>query len=349
MPLPLFVAIGCYTEHMPHVDGQGSGITIAAFDAQSGRLDIRSVVAGPRNPSYLALSPDGTRLYAVEELGAEAAPRTHSYAFDRATGALTLLGTAPSPGSAACHIITDRSGRFLYVSNFVSGDLLCYRLDADGAARNAPQVIARPGDGTARMHYAQEIGDDLVLVCDAGNDRLAAYRKTATGLDPDPVYEISTAPGSFPRHFALLPDGKQIVVAHELAETLGLAQISASSGKLVHVVPALPGDFAGKSSGAAVRLHPRAPVAYMSNRGHDSIFAARIKADGLEPIGQTPSSGQTPRDFALDPSGRWLVAAHQASNDLVVHQVDPETGVIGGKGQHLATGTPVSVLFLQPG
>lgn len=349
MPLPLFVAIGCYTEHMPHVDGQGSGITIAAFDADSGRLELRHVVEGPRNPSYLALSPDGTRLYAVEELGEDAAPRTHSYAFDPATGALTLLGTAPSPGAAACHIITDRSGRFLYVSNFVSGDLLCYRLDADGAARTPPQVIARPGNGTARMHYAQEIPGDLVLVCDAGNDRLAAYRKTADGLDPSPVYEITTAPGSFPRHFALLPGGAQIVVAHELAETLGLAQIAAHEGRLVDVVPALPGAFTGKSSGAAVRLHPRAPVAYMSNRGHDSIFAARIAGDRLEPIGQTPSGGQTPRDFALDPSGRWLLAAHQASNDLVVHAVDPETGVIGGEGQHLATGTPVSVLFLQPG
>lgn len=349
MPLPLFVAIGCYTERMPHVDGQGSGITIAAFDAAAGRLDIRSVVAGPRNPSYLALSPDGTRLYAVEELGAEAAPRTHSYAFDPATGALTLLATAPSPGAAACHIIADRTGRFLYVSNFVSGDLLCYRLDADGAARVAPQVISRPGNGTARMHYAQEIPGDLILVCDAGNDRLAAYRKTEAGLDPNPVYEIATAPGSFPRHFALRPDGERILVAHELAETLGLAAITATSGRLLDVVPALPGDFAGKSSGAAVRLHPHAAVAYMSNRGHDSIFAARLAGDRLEPLGHTPSGGQTPRDFTLDPSGRWLVAAHQASNDLVVHMVDAETGVIGSEGQHLATGTPVSVLFLQPG
>ena len=101
MTSPQFVAIGCYTESMPHVDGKGEGIVIAAFDRQAGRLEVRHVVKGPRNPSYLASSPDGTRLYAVEELGADASPMTHSYALDPATGALDLLATAPSPGAAA--------------------------------------------------------------------------------------------------------------------------------------------------------------------------------------------------------------------------------------------------------
>lgn len=349
MPSSQFVAIGCYTEAMPHVDGKGDGIVIAAFDREAGRLEVRHVVKGPRNPSYLAASPDGTRLYAVEELGADASPMTHTYALDPASGALELLATAPSPGAAACHVVTDRTGRFLYVSNFVSGDLLVYRLDADGAARSAPQVIGRPGNGTARMHYAQEVPGGLVLVCDAGNDAVAAYRKTGEGLATTPDYEIKTAPGSFPRHFALLPDGQRLVVAHELAETLGLARLDAGAGSLLNVIPSLPEDFTGKSTGAAVRLHPNGRVAYMSNRGHESIFAAGIEADRLVPLGWAGSGGQTPRDFDIDPSGRWIIAAHQASNDLVVLAVDPETGMIGDEGQHLTTGTPVSVLFLQPG
>jgi 6-phosphogluconolactonase len=86
----------------------------------------------------------------------------------------------------------------------------------------------------------------------------------------------------------------------------------------------------------------------MSNRVHDSIFAAEIDhgALKLKPIGTWPSGGKIPRDFALDRSGRWLVAAHQNSNDLSVFAVDAGSGELTDTGHRLNTGTPVSVLFL---
>lgn len=347
MPDTALMAIGCYTETMPHVTGKGDGIAIVALDTVHGTLTYRHVVKGPRNPSYLAISNTGDRLYAVEELGEEAGPQTHTYALDRATGEMELLSKVPSPGAAACHIVTDKQGKFLFISNFVSGDLLCYRLDVDGVPEPTPQVIGRPGNGTARMHFAREIADGMVVVCDAGNDRVAGYRLDADGLRPESAFEIAAPAGSFPRHLAMLPGGDAGLVVHELASSLGLIRFGADGGSYGDIVSSLPPGWGGSNTGAAVRVHPNGRFGYMSNRGHDSIFGAAISATGgLSPIGAWASGGTTPRDFTFDPSGRWLIAAHQSSDNLTVFPVNGETGVLGERSHQLTTGTPVSVLFL---
>jgi 6-phosphogluconolactonase len=348
MPDVTLLAIGCYTETMPHVRGAGSGIQIVALDSTTGALSARHVVAGPRNPSYLALSPRGDRLYAVEELDAAAGPQVHTYALDRTTGEMTLLAKTPSPGSAACHIQTSKDGRLLFVSNFVSGDLLSYQLSADGVPEGPAQVIGRPGNGTARVHWAAEAPGGVVLVCDAGNDTIAGYAPGSDGLDPKPLFEIKTAPGSFPRHIALAEGRQTFLVAHELAVTLGIFRLKGNGAEMGDVVPTLPAGTTGNNSGAAVRIHPNGRFGYMSNRVHDSIFGAEIDHEGLKlkPIGIWPSGGKIPRDFALDPSGRWLVAAHQNSSDLSVFSVDAASGALRDTGHRLSTGTPVSVLFL---
>lgn len=348
MPDYTLLAIGCYTETMPHVVGTGRGIEIVALDTDTGALSPRHVVKGPRNPSYLGLSPKGDRLYAVEELDAADGPELHTYALDRATGEMTLLGKIASPGAAACHVQTSRDGKLLFVSNFVSGDLLCYRLSADRVPQGTAQVIGRPGNGKAHVHWAAETADGVVLVCDAGNDTIAAYEPGGDGLNPKPVFEIAEAAGSFPRHIALAEGGPTLLVAHELAITLGILRLV--DGVVTHgdVIPTLPAGTTGNNSGAAVRIHPNGRFGYMSNRGHDSIFAAEIDHEALKlnPIGIWKSGGKIPRDFAIDPSGNWLVAAHQNSNDLCVFAVDPERGGLTDTGHRLNTGTPVSVLFL---
>ncbi|RYE72628.1 MAG: hypothetical protein EOP19_30285, partial [Hyphomicrobiales bacterium] len=218
MPDYTLVAIGCYTETMPHVAGAGKGIEIVALDNATGALQRRSTVAGPRNPSYLAISAKGDRLYAVEELDATNGPQTHTYALDKVTGALTLLAKTASPGTAACHISVSRDGKLLFVSNYVSGDLLCYTLDANGVPAREAQIISRPGHPNG--HFATQTEEGLVLFCDAGNDTIAAYRPGGAGLQPKPEVEITATAKSFPRHLALMPGKSTFLVAGEHAALL---------------------------------------------------------------------------------------------------------------------------------
>ncbi|MEO5882358.1 MAG: beta-propeller fold lactonase family protein, partial [Caldimonas sp.] len=41
-----------------------------------------------------------------------------------------------------------------------------------------------------------------------------------------------------------------------------------------------------------------------------------------------------PRGFAIDPSGRWLLAAGQASHRLRVHAIDAASGVLSDHAEH---------------
>ena len=59
-----------------------------------------------------------------------------------------------------------------------------------------------------------------------------------------------------------------------------------------------------------------------------------------------PTRGQTPRNFAIDPAGKWLIAANQKSNSLAVFSIDQDTGELTSVGPLAQVGTPVCVLFL---
>ena len=89
----------------------------------------------------------------------------------------------------------------------------------------------------------------------------------------------------------------------------------------------LPGDFSGDSLAAAVRVHPDGRHVYVSNRGHDSIATFAIGGDEpLTPLGHVASGGHGPRDLAIDPAGRWLLAANQHSGHLTGFEIDDRTG-----------------------
>ena len=46
--------------------------------------------------------------------------------------------------------------------------------------------------------------------------------------------------------------------------------------------------------------------------------------------GRVPSGGETPRDIAVDPSGRWLLAANQESNNVAAHRLDERYRLAAG-------------------
>jgi 6-phosphogluconolactonase len=65
----------------------------------------------------------------------------------------------------------------------------------------------------------------------------------------------------------------------------------------------------------------------------------------LTPAGHAPTQGKDPRNFALDPTGTWLLAANQRSDTIVAFRRDPDSGALTATGQITATPSPVAVLF----
>jgi 6-phosphogluconolactonase len=66
----------------------------------------------------------------------------------------------------------------------------------------------------------------------------------------------------------------------------------------------------------------------------------------LTKVQVVPTQGNIPRNFVLDPTGKYLIAANQKSNSLVVFSVDPQDGKLKAAGQMLEIPSPVDVLFV---
>jgi 6-phosphogluconolactonase len=69
-------------------------------------------------------------------------------------------------------------------------------------------------------------------------------------------------------------------------------------------------------------------------------------AGALKLVEYEPTRGETPRNFSIDPTGRWLIAANQRSGTLAVFSIDQNTGALAPVGGLTSVGAPVCVLFM---
>jgi 6-phosphogluconolactonase len=57
------------------------------------------------------------------------------------------------------------------------------------------------------------------------------------------------------------------------------------------------------------------------------------------------TEGDWPRNFSLDPTGRWLLVANQRSDSIVVLARDPRSGRLTSTGQRIELPSPVCLRF----
>jgi 6-phosphogluconolactonase len=88
---------------------------------------------------------------------------------------------------------------------------------------------------------------------------------------------------------------------------------------------------------------------YGSNRGHDSIAVYQVGAasGNLTLVEHESTRGKTPRNFTIDPTGEWLIAANQDSDTLAVFRISDRNGALTPVGPLVKVGSPVSVVFLR--
>ena len=80
------------------------------------------------------------------------------------------------------------------------------------------------------------------------------------------------------------------------------------------------------NSAAQLRIHPSGRWLYAPNRGHDTIACFAVGDDGLlSLIERVPTEPHT-RGMALDPDGRYLLAAGVYSGAVSVYAVDEQSG-----------------------
>jgi 6-phosphogluconolactonase len=101
------------------------------------------------------------------------------------------------------------------------------------------------------------------------------------------------------------------------------------------------------SSASEIRVHPNGRFVYSANRGHDTITVYSVDPDSgnLAIVEREHIRGATPRNFNLDPTSKWIIAAGQDSNTLASFEVNADTGTLTYNRNCLNVPNPICVLF----
>lgn len=333
--------------------GDKGAIHAFRFDAKTGGLKRLHRTTDIENPFFLAISPNGRFLYAIdaEQFGGAEDEFVAAYAIEGRTGKLSKRNRQSARGAASCYLDVDATGKTVVVANYSTGSVAALPVQDDGLLGEAASFIEHRGSSVnprrQKGPYAHSIvispDNRFALAADLGIDKVLVYRLDAAnaGLTPnDAQASASLPPGSGPRHLAFHPNGKRVYVINELQNTVTFFDYAADSGTLTQqqTISTLPDDFNGTSHCADLKITPDGRFLYGTNRGHDSIAIFRLGTDGrLNLVSIDSSLGKGPQNLLITPDGRWLLCANMPGNSVAVFAIDSGTG-------HLtATGDPISM------
>lgn len=173
--------------HVLHVDLGLDRIFVWTFDAKEGKLAANSphAVAFPPGdgPRHFHFSPDGRRLYSIQEEGSTVV----TLDWDAATGTLEArqtLSTLPSgfKGSNFCsEILVSADGRFVYCGNRLHDSIGIFRVVADGTLEYVGEEWTR---GNYPRSFTFSPDGSFLACCNQRDDNVAIFAvdKASGGL-----------------------------------------------------------------------------------------------------------------------------------------------------------------------
>ena len=350
----LMMYIGTYTE-----GGNSKGIYTYHFNQENGTFELLSS-ATAANPSFVTLSPDGKRLYAVSEYNDG---RQGAYSFDVSEDKVQLshpvfLPTAPKEalpraGADPCHIVSD--GNYVITANYTGGDISVFSLDAAGRLQTEVQHIsfveALHGSASHIHCIIPTPEKRYVLVTNLGKNCVYRFRykarKASKGVkvlkDMKVAYRISdTIQG--PRHLTFSKDGRFAYLINELGGECVV--LSYRKGKLKEVQRIVADEGGGRGS-ADIHISPNGRFLYTSHRLKKdgiAIFAIDPKKGTLSKIGYQ-LTGIHPRNFGITPNGKYLLVACRDDNKIQVFERNEATGELTETAQAIEVDRPTCIVF----
>ncbi len=364
-----YAYVGTYTPN-------GGGIYLFRVDGASGALTQLQVVDGIRNPSWLAVNPARTRLYAVSEIdnyqdghgGAVV-----SYAIDGENWQLTRLGAVSSGGATPTYVSVHPAGKFVFAANYGGGSVAVFPVRPDGALGDAtdirpsvgPRHHARavddpPGQFAISDHdspHAQMVAADpsgnFVIANDAGLDLTLVWRFDAQAgrLLPAEVPVVAAPVGSAPRHFAFHPNGRIFYNLYEHDARVAVYDYDPVKGgcKLKQSVSALPPKFSGSNLSSDIRVTADGRFLYVSHRLHNAVAVFAVATDGqLRMMSEVWARADNPRCLAIDARGEFLFSCNQRGDSITSFRINSTTGGLQFTGRFEPVGSPAVMLMLDP-
>ena len=344
--------VGTYTT------GKSEGVYVYSFDSKTGEsIKLSSIKS--TNPSYIAVAPNNKYVYVVNEEGNNNAVggSVTAYKYNQDSSSLTLINSELSGGDHPCYVTVDKTGKWLIAGNYNGGNIAVMPILENGAVGKAT-LTQHYGSSTNKVRQTKphvhctylSADNKYLFVPDLGLDKTLIYNfnaKTGTITSTKQAF-VQSDTSAGPRHIEFSADNKFAYLMEELSATVQV--FKHKKGKLTSIqkIKATPPAYTGTQGSADIHVSPDGHFLYCSNRGgSNSITCFRIQEDGkLVFLYNTPSLGIAPRNFNFDPTGNFLVVAHQKSDAIVVFKIDRASGYITDTGKNITVGNPVCVKWI---
>ncbi|TWO34494.1 lactonase family protein [Seonamhaeicola sediminis] len=343
--------VGSYTDKQP-----GEGIHVYQFNNETGESVLKYTLDSITNTSFLKLSDNGEYLYSVVESQMPHHGKVAAFKVDTQNTKLELLNMQDCGGLNPAHLEIDNTGNHLLNSNYSDGSLSLFKIKENGSLEALSQVlhfkdssIIKSRQEASHMHSANFSPDgNYVFAHDLGADKIRRFTlsKTEDSVALKNLKDIKTKLGSGPRHFAFHPNGKFGYLANELSGKVDAYQYD--NGNLVFIEDYLSyGQQQDIYRTADIHISPDGKFLYVSNRGpeEDTITVFQINQDNgkLTLVERTDTGGQHPRNFAIHPSGKYLLVANMFTDNIVVFHRDLETGKLTKLDKDIKVKSPSSI------
>ncbi|MEY3120806.1 MAG: hypothetical protein RL548_1163 [Bacteroidota bacterium] len=307
-------------------------------------------------------------LFAVSEILASKKPVIHSYTINENYSLSLINTQNIEGGCPChIHYFKNAEGQsFTASACYETGNLLIHNINVEPTADinfHEPLNIYHKGSSQHPSRQTQahahctffDIQSNKLLVCDLGLDQVKVYSvqknkensKAENKNEFTAVEEqiISLPAGSGPRHICFDENYAYGFIINELNGSITIikhnaekkeydikgnfdvsGQLSGSLNESVNTSTSIDTDLGA----AAIRVSADVRFVYTSMRSDNTIrlFAFDRISESLNYIASYPTGGTTPRDFTIDPTGKWLLVAHQDSDTIAIFNVNSYNGTL---------------------
>ena len=348
-----YLVTGTYT------GGKSEGIYVFEFNSKNGSYKAISHIKSS-NPTFLAVSPDEKFVYAVNENGNnDNGGEVSAFSFDKKTGKLTAINKQLSGGDSPCYIQADKTGKWVIAGNYSSGTLSVLPVSASGELGKATTTIQHKGSGVNKERQEKPhvhctiLSEDnkWLFVADLGIDKVMIYSfDSNTGkLKPAVQPFIKTKDGAGPRHLTFHPNNQYAYLVEEMGGAVDAYQYSNGKLKPIQHIASVQANDTGFIGSADIHVSADGKFLYASNRGGFNtiaIYTINPENGTLALAGHQSSLGEIPRNFSIDPSGDYLLAANQESDNIVIFKRNANTGLLTDTGTRIEVGKPVCLKWI---
>ena len=350
-----YLYVGTYTRD------SSQGIYEYKFDASDGSLSQVGVTKGVTDPSYLTISPNHNYLYAVNEYrySDHSGGELSAFTINKKDGSLTHLNTESTNGTSPCYVSVDHTGSYAFAANYSSGSFSMFPINSDGSLDSASVTVQHYGSSVNKdrqssphVHCTHLTPDNkFLIVDDLGTDHVYQYAFSADSgaFHQQPVNKYEVKPGAGPRHITFAPNGKYAYLVTEMGGLVYTFKYRDNELHPLQSISALPKDYNGKIAGADIHVSPDGKFLYVSMRedlNQIVFFKIDQQSGKLTHVGRHSSEGVRPRNFMIDPTGKYLLAANMNSDNIVVFKRDKTTGGITPTGTEAKVSMPVCLKMI---